>query len=1206
MRGRYVVHAPIASGGMGIVHRATDRVTRREVAYKRLVVQDPAHGPRLTALFQREFTTLAQLAHPRIIEVYEYGIDSEGPFYAMELLSGSDLSALAPMPYREACRHLRDVASALALLHTRRLLHRDITPSNVRLTSDGRAKLIDFGALAPFGCPAEIVGTPSSMAPEVLGSSFLDQRADLYGLGALAYHLLTGRRAVRANSVRELPSAWAEGIIPPSRFAALPPELDQLVLSLLRHDPLGRPSSAGEVIDRLTVLADLEPEEEQIGLSYVANPRLVGRGPAIARLEALRRRAADGEGSAVSISGASGTGRTALLSELARSAQLEGALVLRAEASIHGGTYGVARALAEAAMAAVPTLGAELALRHRALIGHWFPRVTRMHKPDEQGRSGTELAERRARTRLALQDWLLELSAQTPVIVMVDDAHQADGDSLTLLASLAHEAEGRPLWVVATVASGKPVSDAEALSMFARAAETIPLSALELDDVAELVSTLFGEVPNSARLALWLHGQSGGSPLIAMELLQLLVRRKIVRYGTGTFSLPYEVLPEQLPQPGESAISALFADLGPLAAALAQVLCMHGEPLTLEQCSAALARSPAEVDEAAKELATHGLLAGAGGAYAFAHESHRAAVDSTVAEGARAGLHLRLGRALLATEQSSPELRVQAGFHLLRGGDEARAVDVLSEASFDLAYRAEGTAKGVRALEAALELFDEQGRPDAHCVHVLVALAAAGYFADRRLYTKYGARAYEALLEMTGTNVARRLARFLPGKLAVLLGLLSGWVRYLLTPKRLRVRSFSELVTGLFSIATVNASAAGLSYEPEVAFAIAERLEPFRPLGEDDPANILRDVCRSTATQVSGLVPDSVAIYRSVIERLAKPSVRAKLPDEVRMLCHVGMRYGEVMAELATAKASALEAADEIEASGIAFYRPHAELLRVLHYAYRGEQGLADAHRARYELRAQLGGAGWSVETAAVGRLAIAYRHTRDTMGLLAAAHELDRLSSVVPALAQARDLALAYVEVLRDRPERALPVYERVLFDQRYAALGWRMEHGCYAEALIGVGRFEDARRVCSKALEGLRPEDAPYVFVHQTAARQLARAEAALGDLPSAIARTEGLLTDLASSENPLLLGALHGDRARLAILAGDTGAFRRHARLMERHFRSTANPVLLAQCEALLGESRDAGVPGTDSIERSVSRDEGAHEEESTLVTVLHVER
>jgi serine/threonine protein kinase len=115
----------------------------------------------VSALFEREFYTLAQLSHPSVIEVYDFGVDDAGPFYTMELLEGGDLSTRAPLAFGAACALMMQVCSSLALLHSRRLVHRDISPRNVRCTRDGAAKLIDFGAMVPLGPCERSVGTPA-------------------------------------------------------------------------------------------------------------------------------------------------------------------------------------------------------------------------------------------------------------------------------------------------------------------------------------------------------------------------------------------------------------------------------------------------------------------------------------------------------------------------------------------------------------------------------------------------------------------------------------------------------------------------------------------------------------------------------------------------------------------------------------------------------------------------------------------------------------------------------------------------------------------------------------------------------------------------------------------------------------------------------------------------------------------------------------
>ena len=137
-------------------------------------------------MLQREYQTLVTLRHPHIIQVYDFGVDEQGPYYTMELLDGADLRSKSPLSWRDVCAYLREVASSLALLHSRRLLHCDVSAANIYLTREGRAKLLDFGTLASFGRNTVIAGAAPMIAPEVLRREELDQRVDLYALGATA------------------------------------------------------------------------------------------------------------------------------------------------------------------------------------------------------------------------------------------------------------------------------------------------------------------------------------------------------------------------------------------------------------------------------------------------------------------------------------------------------------------------------------------------------------------------------------------------------------------------------------------------------------------------------------------------------------------------------------------------------------------------------------------------------------------------------------------------------------------------------------------------------------------------------------------------------------------------------------------------------------------------------------------------------------
>ena len=174
--GRYRIEREIGRGGMGVVYSAVNLAADRRVALKMLRTRDDG-----AVRFRREFQTLARLEHPRVVAVYDFGRADQALFYTMELLDGDDLRATGTPIIARACAIVRDIASALAMLHARRLLHGDLSPRNIRLATSGEAELIDFGLLSTMGPTQEIAGTPPYLALECLLGLPLDQRADLFG-----------------------------------------------------------------------------------------------------------------------------------------------------------------------------------------------------------------------------------------------------------------------------------------------------------------------------------------------------------------------------------------------------------------------------------------------------------------------------------------------------------------------------------------------------------------------------------------------------------------------------------------------------------------------------------------------------------------------------------------------------------------------------------------------------------------------------------------------------------------------------------------------------------------------------------------------------------------------------------------------------------------------------------------------------------------
>ena len=278
--GRYRVCRTLARGGMGTVQEVLDEATGERLALKRLTpVRSKTSASATVAFFRLEYQTLQALAHPNIIRVFDYGVDAVGPYYTMELLDGQDLRALRPIGYRALCGYLRDVASSLALLHARGLLHRDVTDRNIRCTSAGHAKLIDFGAMTTVGVAKRVVGTPPYVPPEALYGQPLDGRSDLYALGVVAYVGLTGRFPYPATSFERLIERWRSQKVPPkTHLEDIPRALEELVSSLLSLDPMARPSGAAEVIDRLTAIAQLSPDDgAATAQAYLVSPKMPWR-----------------------------------------------------------------------------------------------------------------------------------------------------------------------------------------------------------------------------------------------------------------------------------------------------------------------------------------------------------------------------------------------------------------------------------------------------------------------------------------------------------------------------------------------------------------------------------------------------------------------------------------------------------------------------------------------------------------------------------------------------------------------------------------------------------------------------------------------------------------------------------------------------------------------------------------------------------------
>src|SRR3954453_15869818 len=267
-------------GGMGVVYRATQIALDRTVTLK-LITPALAGDPEFRARFVRESRAAASIDHPNVIPIFHAGDEQDVLYVSMRFVDGEDMRALlrreGALGARRAARIVAQVAAALDAAHERGLVHRDVKPANVLLTRSDHVFLTDFGLIKRVGegatqlsQPGGWVGTLGYVAPEQIRGERVDARSDVYALGSVLYHALTGRAPYKADSDEAM--MWSHLNAEPPRVDGAPAAFDPVIRRALAKDPDDRYPSAGD-LGRAALAA--------AGEAGAAGPvRPVARGPA--------------------------------------------------------------------------------------------------------------------------------------------------------------------------------------------------------------------------------------------------------------------------------------------------------------------------------------------------------------------------------------------------------------------------------------------------------------------------------------------------------------------------------------------------------------------------------------------------------------------------------------------------------------------------------------------------------------------------------------------------------------------------------------------------------------------------------------------------------------------------------------------------------------------------------------------------------------
>src|SRR5450830_208997 len=273
--GPYEILAPLGSGGMGEVYRARDTKLGRDVAVK-VLPADLADDPEALSRLEREARAVAQLSHPNILAIHDFGRQGETAYAVMELLEGETLRAhleQGALPARKAVDLAVQMAEGLAAAHEKGIVHRDLKPENVFVTGEGRVKLLDFGLAkqtSPGGGvdsrlqtverhtqPGTVMGTVGYMSPEQVRGEAVDNRSDIFSFGAVLYEMLAGRQAFGRDTAAESMTAILKE--DPPEIAATgsgpSPALQRIVQHCLEKKPGERFQSARDIAFNLQALS---------------------------------------------------------------------------------------------------------------------------------------------------------------------------------------------------------------------------------------------------------------------------------------------------------------------------------------------------------------------------------------------------------------------------------------------------------------------------------------------------------------------------------------------------------------------------------------------------------------------------------------------------------------------------------------------------------------------------------------------------------------------------------------------------------------------------------------------------------------------------------------------------------------------------------------------------------------------------------------
>ena len=742
--GRYAVLKKLGEGGRGVVYKARDTVLNRVVAIKML--KSAALSEEAYSRFMREAQVVAKLNHPNIVSIYDIGKEDEKQFFVLEFVDGMSVRELLGTYPDGRCdmqtvlRVSIDVCSALEYAHSQGVLHRDVKPENILISEEGTAKLMDFGLARMLGQPSItqegiIVGTVAYVAPEIALGKGADVRSDLYSFGAVLYEMVAGKPPFPGeDSVKIIFSHIHDYPVSPSRLnPKVPQVLADCIMKLLEKEPGKRYQSAADLLKVLREVAEeflketLVPSHKPVVVVPSPRPIAVREVQLIDRVDEMRLlreavdRAVRGEGGVVFSYGEAGIGKTRLARELGAYARLRGMQVLSGRCPALFRMDGVPPYVLwkEVIKDYLEVCSPEQLYR---VIGFYPSEVSKL-VPELKQKLGAipeslPISPEHERDRLfeAVSQFIINISKEAPLLVVLDDLQWTDPSSLLLLHYLARGVYKEPLLLLGAyrdtdIDERHPLSPVLTELNRERLLQSVPLKRMSFEDVSELIKRILEQDDVPREFCELVYEKTRGNPFFVEEVIKSLKEEEVIYREEDKWRIQ-EVSRIEFPKTVKSVIKLRIGRLDDECQNVLTLASFVGNDFGFEALCGVTGFEEDKLLEIMERMLKTGLVKEkvirGEDVYCFADIIVRDVVHEEVSHLRHKRLHGVVGSALeKAYAKNIDEHLGELAYHFLEGGEKDKALDYFLKAG-EKAQKVYAHDEAFSYLHHALELLEEK------------------------------------------------------------------------------------------------------------------------------------------------------------------------------------------------------------------------------------------------------------------------------------------------------------------------------------------------------------------------------------------------------------------------------------------------------------------------------------------------------------------